>query len=235
MGSSRLPGKVLMMIGGRTMLDRVVRRVSRADRVHDVVVATTDRPQDDMIGRAATGLGVAVYRGSEDDVLGRFRNAALVSSADTVVRVTADCPLVDAEVVDAVISAFESASPPADLATNAARRTFPHGLDVEVLSAAILNRLDVEVPAGYHRSHVTSYLYEPDHGFRIRSVEHAHDLSHFRWTVDTAEDLALVRGIYEQFDNEDGFSWHEVAACLAESPELMNLNSHIRQRPVHEG
>jgi spore coat polysaccharide biosynthesis protein SpsF len=235
MGSTRLPGKVLLDIGGLPMLARVLRRTSRAALLDEVVVATSRAPADDPIARAAAALGARVVRGSEDDVLLRYREAADASGADLIVRITADCPLIDPALIDQTIDAFRTAAPPVEFAANTLVRTFPRGLDVEVLSRALLDTLDREAPAGYHRAHVTSFVYENAERFRTRSVEQPRALGHLRWTVDTPDDLAAVRALYERLGNRDAFTWQQALACVEADPQLAGLNQHVAQRQPREG
>jgi len=145
MGSTRLPGKVLLDLAGRTMLARVVRRVGRAALIDEVMVATADAPDDDAIVEECRRLRVPCFRGSEHDVLDRFHRAAIAHRADVVVRITADCPLIDPEVTDRVIRAFFDERP--DYASNTLRRTYPRGLDTEVMTAAALVRASREARA----------------------------------------------------------------------------------------
>jgi spore coat polysaccharide biosynthesis protein SpsF len=233
MGSTRLPGKVLLDLAGRTMLARVVRRVSRASLVDDVVVATTTLPDDDPIVDECHRLSVSCFRGSPLDVLDRFHRAAVASRADAVVRITADCPLVDPEVIDRVIRAFLDGRP--DYAANVLRRTYPRGLDTEVMTAAALARAWREATEPYQRTHVTPYLYQHPEAFRLLSVTGGQDLSHGRWTVDSEQDLEFVRAVYGRMDGGDAFSWHEVCRLLAEQPSLAELNRHVRQKQLVEG
>jgi len=231
MGSSRLPGKVLLDLGGETVLARVVRRLLRARLLDDVMVATTDSAADDAIAGECERVAVSFFRGSEDDVLDRYWKAAKVCQADAVVRITSDCPLIDPQVVDEAISAFRDRS--VDYASNTIVRTYPGGLDTEVFSRAALERAWVEAGKSYEREHVTPYFYEHPELFRIASVCSRTDCSRFRWTLDTAEDLQLIRKIYSSFGNQDSFGWQEALALMERKPELGNLNSHISQKSLH--
>jgi len=205
MGSTRLPGKVLKDIGGRTMLARVVRRVRRATILHRIVVATTVESADDAIVAECKRLAAPVFRGSEQDVLDRYYWAAKMYEADTIVRITADCPLIDPEIIDRVVQAFLDKKP--DYASNTLVRTYPRGLDTEVMSWVALARTWVESPS---REHVTSYIYENSSSFRLHIVIAGEwDYSHHRWTVDTQEDIDNVRAIYARFNNEDTFGWRD--------------------------
>ena len=233
MGSTRLPGKVLLDLAGRTMLARVVRRVARAALVEEVVVATTDSPDDDPIVEECRRLPVACFRGNEDDVLDRFQQAATAFQADVVVRITADCPLIDPEVTDLVIRAFLDHRP--DYASNTLRRTYPRGLDTEVIAAAALAHASREASEPYQRVHVTPYLYQYPELFRLLAVTGSEDLSRHRWTVDSPQDLRFARAVYRRMGGVDAFSWHDVGRLVAEEPTLADLNRDVRHKELVEG
>jgi len=232
MGSTRLPGKVLEDIGGKTMLACVVRRTQRATLVDKIVVATTMEPADDAIVAECKHLGAAVFRGSESDVLDRYYRAAEVYEADTIVRITADCPLIDPGIIDHVVRAFLEERP--DYASNTTlTKTYPHGLDVEVMTMAALAFAWQEARKPYQRAHVTVYIYENPWLFQLLAVPGEIGYGHCRWTVDTPEDLAFVREVYARLD--DDFAWHDVLQILAQEPQLMELNRHVRQKALREG
>lgn len=232
LGSQRLPGKVLADVGGRSMLARVVRRAGRARRVDAIVVATTDQPGDDAIVAECARLKVAVFRGDEDDVLDRYHGAAAAHGAGVVVRVTADCPFIAPEVIDLVLAAQEADG--ADYASNTLRRTYPRGLDTEVMTSVALARAWREAGGRHQRTHVTPYLYENPSLFRLISVENARDLSGYRWTVDTAEDLALARALYDRVGNDDEVAWEKLVEVVEAEPRLASLNRGVTQKDVAE-
>jgi spore coat polysaccharide biosynthesis protein SpsF len=237
MGSSRLPGKVLERAAGRSLLDHLAERLGAAKRLSAIVLATTQRPRDDVLEGEALRLGFLCFRGSEDDVLERFILAARASAADVVVRITADCPLLDPAEVDRVVDAFLSAEPPLDYAANFSPddRRIPLGLSVEIFSRAALERAHAEGRAGYHREHVTPYLYEEKGRFRTRALHPTQDLSHLRLTVDTPEDLSVVRAVLEALEGQpDHMSISRAARFLAENPEIAGRNVSIRQRSFRE-
>jgi spore coat polysaccharide biosynthesis protein SpsF len=232
-GSTRLPGKVLEDVGGRTMLARVVRRVRRATLLDAVVVATTERPADDAITAECAGLDVAVFRGSEPDVLDRYCQAARTHAADTIVRITSDCPLADPTVLDGVVRAYASGL--YDYASNFLERRHPRGLDTEVIRRSALERAWGEANQPHHRAHVTPYIYENPECFRLLSVPAESDLSAHRWTVDTPEDLHLVRELYARLGNDDHFGWQEVLALVEREPALAALNRGVVQKATESG
>lgn len=233
MGSTRLPGKVLMDIGGASMLARVVNRTRRAQLVNQVIVATTTSPIDNLIAQECYKLGVGVFRGNEDDVLDRYYQAALKFNADAIVRITSDCPLIDSHLIDVVVNQIFLNQ--WDYASNVQTRWFPRGLDTEVVTFAALEHAWREATEPYQRAHVTPYIYQHPELFRLGAVCADKDYSAQRWTVDTIQDLELVRAIYERFENQGTFGWREALAVVEREPRLMELNRAIQQKALHEG
>jgi spore coat polysaccharide biosynthesis protein SpsF len=233
MGSERLPGKVLLDIEGQTMLERVVRRVQNAKSIDEVVVATTDRPADIVVVGEAERLGVKVVRGNEDDVLDRFRQAAVESNAETIVRVSADSPFVDPEVTDMVVDAFRSQD--VDYASNKLNPSFPLGLDVEAFSRDALETTWNEATEPYERSHVTVRMYSSTSALRVLPVTTTPDRHDWRWTVDTPEDLEFARQVFRRLGGGNEFSWRDVVTLLEQNPELAAINSSIRPKPIEHG
>ena len=233
MGSERLPGKVLLDIEGQTMLERVVRRIQRSSSIDDVVIATTDRPADVVVAGEAEKIGVKVVRGDEDDVLDRFRQAAIESGAATIVRVSADSPLVDPEVIDMVVDAFLSHD--VDYASNKLEPSFPLGLDVEAFSRDALESAWQDAAEPYERSHVTVRMYSSASSMRLLPVTTTPDRHGWRWTVDTAEDLEFARQVFRRMGGGNDFSWRDVVSLIEANPELAAINSHLRPKPVEQG
>ncbi|MBI2287838.1 MAG: glycosyltransferase family protein [Chloroflexi bacterium] len=201
MGSTRLPGKVLEDLAGQPMLARVVSRTRQAKTLDSVTIATTTLPADDAIVKLCKKMGWPCFRGSQDDVLDRYYRAALAFKADTVIRITSDCPLTDPGVIDLTVNAFLGQYPAVDYVSNSQTRTFPRGLDVEVFSFSALEKAWREDYNPAWREHVTIYLYRHPEKFKLLNVANDIDYSAMRWTVDTPEDLALVRQIYNHFQN----------------------------------
>jgi spore coat polysaccharide biosynthesis protein SpsF len=229
MGSSRLPGKVLADVGGATMLAQVVRRLREATRVDEIVVATSLVLDDDAVADEAARLGAGVHRGSENDVLGRYLGAAREFRAEAILRITADCPLLDPGVVDLVIEALTDE---VDYASNTHDRSFPRGLDSEALHRDTLERIARLGTSRAAREHVTAFVMEQPALFRIVQVAAEVDDSDLRWTVDTADDLAMVRGLYEALGLDRAVRpYREVVAAVRERPELAAGNAHVRQKP----
>jgi spore coat polysaccharide biosynthesis protein SpsF len=233
MSSTRLPGKVLAAIGGRSMLERVCRRAGRAALVDDLIVATTVEPADDPVAAECRRLGISCFRGSEQDVLDRFYHAAQACGADLVVRVTADCPLIDPGLIDEVVSAVQRQRP--DFASNVLRRTYPRGLDTEAATVEALTRAWRNAVEPYERVHVMPHIYRNPHLFRLFSVTGPDELGDCRWTVDSPDDLAFVRAVYRRLPGDDAFAWRDVLRVLEREPALADMNRHVRQKQLAEG
>jgi spore coat polysaccharide biosynthesis protein SpsF len=234
MGSSRLPGKVLRRAGELSLLEHLARRLARAVTPSDRVIATTTDPSDDELAEAARALGFVVFRGPVDDVLARYVGALAALAAapdDLVVRVTADCPLLDPAELDRCVREFGQGG--LDYLTNQGgeRRRIPRGLDVEVFSVAAITRAHQHAREAGEREHVTPYLYREPGRFRVRvSDPPGDDLGHLRLTVDTPEDLALVDAIVRALGPEAETA--AIARWLAEHPEVARLNAGVQQKSI---
>lgn len=232
MGSSRLPGKVLRDIHGKPMLIWVVERVRKAARVSEVMVATTDDAGDDLIEQVCANNRIPCYRGNVFDVLDRYYQAALEAEADIVVRITADCPLIDPGLIDLVIDRFLEEK--VDFAANRLpppyKRTYPIGLDVEIVSFSALEKAWKEAKEKHEREHVLPYLYDVPGRFKILTVDYKKDLGSYRWTVDTEPDLRFVREIFKLLPDRENFSWLDVLELVQQSPHLMEINADINHK-----
>jgi len=229
MSSTRLPGKVLLDIAGHPMLWHVVRRARKARLVDRVVVATSDRPEDDSIEAFCRQGHVDCFRGDESDVLDRFYGAARAFHAQVVVRLTADCPMLDPGVIDRVVAAYRRGG--FDYVSNSVDRTYPDGLDTEVFSFVALERAWREARWTSEREHVTPYIWKHPELFRVSAVRQEVDLSAVRWTVDEVADLEFARAAYRHFGTRD-FGMQEMLALLREQPRLADINAG---RTVNEG
>ena len=225
MGSSRLRGKSLAEIEKRPMLWHVIERVKRAQLVDRVVVATSVAEADDAIEALCHENGVVCFRGSENDVLDRFYHAARAEKPSAVVRITADCPLIDPEVIDRVVRRFERGD--LDYASNAMVRSYPDGLDTEVFSFSALERAWHEASKTSEREHVTPYLRSEK--FRTANVENdsAYMFQHYRWTVDEMEDLEFIRAVYKALRGKEAFGMRDVLELIEKNPGLEKMNSDI--------
>lgn len=232
MSSTRLPGKVLMDIAGVSMLARSVRRLSRAKSLSEVVVATTTEKSDDPIVEQCETNGWRYFRGRQEDVLDRYHSAALFFKAESVVRITSDCPMIDPGVVDEVVKEYISWGGDVDYLSNMIpRRTYPRGLDTEVFTFDALDLAWRQDTNPSLREHVTQYILRHPEIFRIRGIMNDVDYSSMRWTVDTPEDLRFVRAILQNFQN-DQFTWKEIVEFLQSHPEMLEINRDIRQKAL---
>jgi spore coat polysaccharide biosynthesis protein SpsF len=233
MGSTRLPGKVLRELGGETVLARVIIRVRRMRMIDELVIATTTERADDPIVETADRRGALVFRGGEEDVLDRYYQAACSFKADFIVRITADCPLIDPEVSDHAVQQFLSVRP--DYASNVLERTYPRGLDTEVLTMSALERAWREASEPYHRAHVTPYIYRNPEKFQLLSVTGEADHSQQRWTLDTPEDLEFLQAVYARLGGQEDFGWRDVLNLVKREPALSEINRQIAQKALLEG
>ena len=222
MTSSRLPGKVLSDICGKPSLQRMLERINMASSIDKVVVATTINTSDDLIVELCEKLKVDIFRGDEDDVLGRFCGAAEVAEAEIVIRLTADCPMIDPDVIDEVVSAFSINNH--DYLSNTIDRTYPDGLDIEVMSIDTLREAHKKAVAPFLREHVTPYISgrRPDLGagdFRVGQIRFVADFSHIRWTLDTKEDLQRIRSLVSKLPED--YNWLQALSIATREPDLL--------------
>jgi spore coat polysaccharide biosynthesis protein SpsF len=231
MGSTRLPGKVMKDLAGDTVLARVVSRTRRSRLLDEVVIATTDKVGDDVIVRECERIAVPVFRGDEADVLDRYYRAAQKFSAEAIVRITSDCPLTDPELVDQHVRRLIDRWDEVDFVTNMSQQSYPLGLAVEALPMDVLTRMHRLSDTPELKEHVTTMAYAEPRLFRIDNICHSEDLSQMRWTVDTREDLELVRLIFKHFGTDD-FSWGQILPLLDRHPEWVEINRHIPQKIV---
>lgn len=230
-GSSRLPGKVLLEVAGKSLLEIEIGRLQRALLPDALCVATTDKPGDSAIEELCRKLGIPCYRGSEDDVLGRYYEAAKYMRADEIVRVTADCPLIDPDVLDLIVEKRRNTG--ADYASNTLKRTFPRGLDVECFTYAALASAYSEAKLPWEREHATPFIHSRPERFVLANLEDDRDESDHRWTVDTPEDFQLLSLVLDRFSHDlSGFRYRDVLALLNENPDWRKINAHIEQKTL---
>ena len=258
MSSSRLPGKILADIAGQPMLQRVFVRTSRSATVIETIFATTTDSTDDPVAEYCDFSGIPFTRGSLYDVLDRYYQAAKQAKADVVVRITADCPVIDPALIDDVVKTVISdqwsvSSGQFDFAANRLPppwgRTYPIGLDTEVCTFAVLERAWKEAKEPQHREHVMPYFYEgveltrqsrtletgiSRRGFNIALLHHTTDFGDYRWTVDTPEDLEFIRQVYSRFDGRDDFTWKEILDLVHDEPRLMEINSGVKHKTLKD-
>lgn len=226
MGSTRLPGKVMEEIAGKPMLYHVINRAKHAKELDDIVIATTNLKEDSQILDFASELGVRSYAGSENDVLDRYYQAAIMSKADVIVRITADCPLADPNVIDKVVRYYLIND--FDYVGTSIIPTYPDGIDVEVFSFTSLKKAWSEAKLSSEREHVTPYIWKNPNIFRIGNLKNDEDISYMRWSVDEQRDLEFVREVYKKLYVKDTlFYMEDVVDLLMKNPELMDINKDI--------
>jgi spore coat polysaccharide biosynthesis protein SpsF len=238
MAASRLPGKVLKELGHQPVLAWMVVRARRAEMIDEAVVATTTEPSDDPVAAFCQAEGIPFVRGSMHDVLDRYYQAAKEYRANVVVRLTADCPFIDPEMLDSELRTFLSADPKLDFAANRLppphERTTPIGLDAEYCWFEGLETVWREAKEKHQREHVMPFFYEHPERFNILHITSEPSYGHLRWTVDTPEDLALLRRIVAHFPGRDDFSWKDVLAVVEAHPELGEINAGVRHKDYRE-
>ncbi len=251
MSSSRLPGKILADIAGQPMLTRVFTRTSRAKTLDEVIFATTTDPSDDPVAEYCDFSGIPFTRGSLFDVLHRYYQAASQAKADVVVRITADCPVIDPDLIDDVVNTLLEGE--YEFACNRLpppwSRTYPIGLDVEACSFKVLKKAWKEAKEPQHREHAMPYFYEgvqlahqsrtletgiSPRGFKVALLHHTTDFGDYRWTVDTPEDLEFIRQVYSRFDGRDDFSWKEVLDLVHDEPDMMKINAGVQHKTLKD-
>lgn len=223
MGSSRRPGKTLADISGKPLIWHVVERTRASQTVDAVVLATTSEENDQQLLRIAEEYGILGYAGSLNDVLDRFYQAACLSHAEIIVRVTADDPFKDPQVIDRVVTCLLE-NPELDYASNTIEPTYPEGLDIEVFTFKALERAWNEARLTSEREHVTPYIWKNPEKFNILNLRHSHDLSSLRWTLDYEEDLQFTREIYDRLYHGQIFLMDEILGLLAREPHLLEIN-----------
>lgn len=233
MTSTRLPGKILMPVLGKPLLEYQMERLLKVHNSDKIIVATTTNKSDQPIVDLCQHLGIKVFRGSETDVLSRYYYAAQENELDVVVRVTSDCPLIDPNVVDDVISKFQMNSPSYDYVSNTLIRTFPRGMDTEVFSYDLLKKAHIKAKKLHEREHVTPFFYQNPQLFRLLNVTYREDESRHRWTVDTPEDFELIRRILETiYPVNPTFRLEDVLKLMEMHPDWFELNSQIEQKKL---
>jgi spore coat polysaccharide biosynthesis protein SpsF len=233
-GSTRLPGKVLKKICGKTVLQHVIDRLKKVKNMDKIVIATTLLEKDNAIVEEAERLNVHHFRGSEPDVLSRYYYAARENSADVVVRITSDCPLIDNEVTEKVIQYYADNNSKYDYVSNTIDRTYPRGLDTEVFSFNALEKAFNEAESERDREHVTPYIWDNPKMFKIYQYKNKVNYSNLRWTLDTMKDFELISGIYDKLYSQKGnkFNMNDILNLYKKYPELAKVNESIMQKEI---
>lgn len=231
MGSSRLPGKVLKKVNGKTFLEHGFERLLLAKTIDNCVIATTTEPSDDAILEFSASKNWNCYRGSETNVLDRYYQAANEYPADIIVRVTSDCPLLDPDLIDTVVNSLTDKLSTHDYASNTlAPRTFPRGLDVEAFTFTALKKAWLEATEHPHLEHVTPYINSQPGLFNSISIQHSSDQSKHRWTLDTQQDHELLYMLLDHAPSPT--SWLNILQLMEDNPEWIKINEEIEQKKI---
>lgn len=234
MGSKRLPGKVLMDLAGKPVIQHVVERVSQSKTIDKVVVATSVDENNLNLIEYCARKKIQVFVGSEDDVLDRYYQAAKLFKPENIVRITADCPLMDPAIVDKTVESHLNKKT-VEYTTNTLQPTYPDGEDVEVFTWEALEISWQEAKLLSEREHVTPYIRNNPTKFRIHSVENEKDFSGKRWTLDTQEDYKFIASIFNKlYGRNPFFGMSEILALLNEAPDLETINSHFKRNENYE-
>lgn len=226
MGSTRLPGKVLMKLDKQnTVLDYVIQQLKHCKNIEKIIIATTSLKEDDVIETFAKNNNILYFRGNSLDVLDRYYQCAKLHNLTIIIRITADNPLVDPNIVEKVLTEFKLHS--YDYVSNAIVRSFPYGTETEVFSFDALEKGWNNVKNNNEREHVTPYFYNNPKKFKIHNVKHQNDLSSFRWTVDQIEDFTLVKNIISKI-NKRPILIEDIINLLTEEPDLYTINKNVQ-------
>lgn len=236
MGSTRLPGKIMRRVCGKSILAHVIERVKDSESLDDIIVATTTNVSDDEIVAECEKNDWHFFRGSESHVLERYYKAASSYHADVIVRITSDCPLFDPQILSEMLHFFRNqidTGKNLDYLSNVIVRTFPRGLDAEIFTFAALEKAYQNASTDQDREHVTSYIYKNPELFVMDNFKSERNLSEYRWTLDVEEDFRLIEAIYSDLYKKNKlFTTQEVLDLLKEKPELMKLNQHVLQKHI---
>ena len=225
-GSSRLPGKIMMEIEGKTMLEHMIERILKSKKLDKIIIATTTEKNDDVITILAKKMNIDIFRGSENDVLDRYYNACKKYSANIVVRLSSDSPLLDGEIIDTVIEEYLSGDYDFVGTLAPQPRTFPDGLSVEVFSSKLLNYAQLNAKKPSDREHVTLYMLTQYQKFKIHRVDYENDCSCYRFNLDYSEDFQLLKKIFENFyPKNKHFKINDVIQWLENNPSIFAINN----------
>lgn len=236
MGSTRLPGKPLKMVLEKPLISFLIERLRRCQNIDQIVVATTTNPLDDQIVNFCHQAHLTVFRGNETDVLERYVQGARAFHADVIIRITADCPLIDPSVIDQVVSFYLDQYPRYDYVSNTLERTYPRGMDVEVFSRESLEIAAKEARNAEDREHVTPFIYHHPDKFSLGSMERSGNESHYRLTVDEPDDFRLISTILtEIYPKKPDFHLEDLLVLLRNHPEWVEINAHVMQKELNNG
>lgn len=226
--STRLPNKVVKKLHNHTeLLELEIYRLKKVKNIRNIILATTTNNTDDILVELAKRMDIKFFRGSENNVLERYYLASLQYQSEGIVRITADCPFIDYEILEQMVDCYNSDN--YDYLSNTIERTYPRGLDIEIFSSSVLKNLYNRSNTGPEREHVTTYIYKNMDNFKIHQYKNNIDYSQYRWTVDTIEDYELIYKMYEMLDRDD-FLLKDCINIM--TPQLHRINNHIEQKKV---
>lgn len=233
MSSTRLPGKIMLKLGNKSVLANVVERVRKCPAVSDVVVATTILPADDAVIEECNKIGVTHFRGSSDNVLERYYLAANMAKADVIIRITSDCPFIDPEMLGAMLTKFSDENP--DYLSNVVTRCYPRGFDMEIFTFAALEESYEQAKLPHEQEHVTPYIYQHPEKFTLSGYHEDDDNSDLRVTLDTIEDWQVIENVYNTLaGNNPDFLHKDVIKYLRENPDIAKINQQTQQKKLGE-
>ena len=231
MTSTRLPGKVMKVVCGKPLLEHLIDRLKRVKYADRIVIATTVNETDDIIVELCEKLDISYYRGSEEDVLGRYYETAVEYGGDIIIRITSDCPVIDPEVVDYLINFFTNNIEKYDYVSNTLERSYPKGMDAEIVSFKALKEAHFNAYDPFDREHVTPFIKKRPQQFRLYNILYKTDMSRCRWTLDTPEDLELISKIFEfLYYQNTFFSLNDIFSLMERKLEWAAINAHIEQK-----
>ena len=231
MTSTRLPGKVMKVVCGKPLLEHLIDRLKRVKYADRIVIATTVNETDDIIVELCEKLDISYYRGSEEDVLGRYYETAVEYGGDIIIRITSDCPVIDPEVVDYLINFFTNNIEKYDYVSNTLERSYPKGMDAEIVSFKALKEAHFNAYDPFDREHVTPFIKKRPQQFRLYNILYKTDMSRCRWTLDTPEDLELISKIFESLYYQNTFfSLNDIFSLMERKLEWAAINAHIEQK-----
>lgn len=224
--STRLPGKVLKTLQGKPMISHQIDRILKSKKIDKLIIATSTDKSDDSLETIAKNINVDCFRGSLNNVLTRFYDAAFQYQPGHIVRLTGDCPLTDPKIIDQTISFYLAGD--YDYVSNSVEATFPDGLDVEIFSFQTLQEAFTEAKFPSQREHVTPFINSQPDRYQLGCFKQSTDLSHLRWTVDEPEDFEFVKEIYRSlFPKNPDFGMHDVLNLIEQNPELPSINNNF--------
>ena len=231
MTSTRLPGKVMEIVCDKPLLEHLINRLKTIRSADQIVIATTVNETDNQIVSLCKKLDTLYYRGSEEDVLGRYYEAAVEYGGDVIIRITSDCPVIDPDVVGYLIDFYMKNLKKYDYVTNTLKRTYPRGMDAEIVSFKALKEAHFNAYDPFDREHVTPFIRNRPTQYRLHNIKYSSDLSRYRLTVDTSEDMELIRRIFESLYVENPeFTMKDIVSKMAANPEWEYINAHIHQK-----